>query len=158
MGIRKGIAGAAATREAKRRRDARESGLVLERKASSGASATWLRGFGAAGGGRGRDRGSKGRKDVAVDAPAGPIRCQRCGATWATREDEARLRVMRADVARDALRPRTDDGRPMLTAAELVDRGLVSSISNVRVIAHRRRIPSVRGHYDPDAFPQRVTA
>ena len=70
MGIRKGIAGAAAAREAKRRRDARESGLVLERKASSGASATWLRGFGAAGGGRGRDRGSKGRKDVAVDAPA----------------------------------------------------------------------------------------
>lgn len=93
---------------------------------------------------------------IAVDAPAGPIRCQRCGATWATPEEEARLRVMRADAARDALRPRTDRGRPMLTAQELVDRGHVTSLSNVRVKAHRRGIVSVDGHYDPDDFRDRV--
>ena len=74
MGIRKGIAGAAGARETKRRKEARENGLVLERKASSGASAAWLRGFAPAGakrgGGRDRDRGAKGRGAVAVDAPA----------------------------------------------------------------------------------------
>lgn len=88
---------------------------------------------------------------VAVDAPAGPIRCQRCGATWATESDEARLRVMRADVARDALRPRTDDGRPMLTAAELAQQHGIK-VSAVRMRLSRAGMRAVNGHYDPDAL------
>lgn len=93
---------------------------------------------------------------IAVDVPAGVIRCQRCAASWGTVEEEARLRVMRADAARDAVRPRNQLGRPMYTAAELVSRGHVSSVSNVRVIAHRRKIVSVDGYYDPDDFRKEV--
>ncbi|RYP92714.1 hypothetical protein DL770_001227 [Monosporascus sp. CRB-9-2] len=79
MGIRKGIAGAAAAREDKRRREARENGVVLERKSGAGvvpAAGDWLRGFGAkrkggGGGGERRKKGGRGGGDrIAVDAPA----------------------------------------------------------------------------------------
>lgn len=71
MSIRKGIAGAATDRETRRRREARESGVVLERKSGTGATAAWLRGFGGgAAGGKDRRRSGGGGQKGAVDAPA----------------------------------------------------------------------------------------
>lgn len=74
MSVRKGIAGAATDRETRRRREARESGVVLERKSGTGATAAWLRGFGGGAGGKDRRRsgggGGGGGQKGAVDAPA----------------------------------------------------------------------------------------
>ena len=90
-------------------------------------------------------------------APGSAV-CDTCGANWATDAEKARLRRMIGDAASELARPRTDDGRPMLTAAELVDQGHVSSLVNVRVKAHRLGLVSVDGHYDPEAFGERVCA
>lgn len=84
-------------------------------------------------------------------APGSAV-CDTCGSAWVTEADKARLRRMVDDAASEAARPRTNDGRRMLTAAELVAQGIVSTINNARVIAHRKRIVSVNGHYDPDHF------
>lgn len=88
--------------------------------------------------------------------------CDTCHATWETEADKARLKRMaddqRAQVAREALRPRTEDGQPMLTADELVAKGHVSSASNVRVRAHRAGVVSVDGHYDPRWFTDKASA
>lgn len=88
----------------------------------------------------------------------GPAVCDTCGAKWATAAEKARLDRMIDDSARELTRPRTDDGRPMLTAEELVERGIVSTVSNVRVQAHRRGKSSVEGHYDPKWFTAKVSA
>lgn len=56
MAIRKGIAGAAAAREAKRRREARENGVVLEREAPPAAERAPAR--------------TRSRSSAAVDLPA----------------------------------------------------------------------------------------
>ena len=90
-----------------------------------------------------------------VDVHAGVIACQRCGATWSTPQEEALLRTMRADHARDALRPRTADGRPMRTARELADdRG--ATLRAVQLRLHRLGIAPVMdrgmGWYAPDAL------
>ena len=64
MNMRKGITAAATAREAKRRREARENGVVLERETGGGG-----------GGGKGSRGGSGGRKrkgrtwDAAIDRP-----------------------------------------------------------------------------------------
>ena len=78
--------------------------------------------------------------------------CDTCGTTWATEGEKARLRRMVDDANAEKARPRTEDGRPMLTAEELVKQGYVSSAANVRVTAHRRGIVATRGHYDPELF------
>lgn len=92
------------------------------------------------------------------DVPAGALHCPACGASWPTATDEARLRVMLADAARDALRPRTDDGRMMVTARELADRtGL--SLRAVQLRLHRSEVTAVMdrgmGWYPPDAIAPR---
>lgn len=89
-------------------------------------------------------------------APGAAV-CDTCGSSWVTPADKARLQRMVADAARELSRPHTDDGRPMLTAQELVERAIVSSVSNVRVIAHRLGKSSVDGHYDPAWFAERMT-
>jgi hypothetical protein len=91
-----------------------------------------------------------------VSVHDGPAICDTCGASWITPADKARLSLMVQQAADERARPRTHDGRPMLTATELVDRGLVSSVSNVRVTAHRRGVAAVNGYYDPQAFGEKV--
>ena len=86
-----------------------------------------------------------------LDEASGHASCGRCKQTW----DGPQLAMLSYEMKRaraEAARPRTEDGRPMLTAEELVARGKVSSVSNVRVIAHRRGRVSVAGHYDPQWF------
>jgi hypothetical protein len=93
----------------------------------------------------------------AVDVHAGVVRCQRCGATWSTVEQEALLHTMRADQARDALRPRTADGQPMRTARELAE-DLATTLRAVQLRLHRLRIKPVMdrgmGWYAPDVLNQ----
>ncbi len=88
-----------------------------------------------------------------VDDAAGHAHCGACRSTW----DGPQLALLKhaLDQARlEAARPRTADGRRMLTAAELVAAGIVSTVSNVRVIAHRLGVPAVSGHYDPALFAE----
>lgn len=92
-----------------------------------------------------------------VDDAAGHAHCGRCRQTW----DGAQLAMLSFELERakaEASRPKTENGRRMLTAEELVAQGYVSSVSNVRVKAHRAGIVSVDGHYDPEAFGERMTA
>lgn len=84
-------------------------------------------------------------------APGAAV-CDTCGSAWSTAADKARLQRMVEDMTAELTRPRTDDGRPMLTADELVQQGHVTSLVNVRVKAHRLGVVSINGHYDPDWF------
>jgi hypothetical protein len=94
----------------------------------------------------------------AIQLHDGPAYCGRCRATWEG-PDMARLALILERQEREAKRPTTDDGRPMLTAQELVDAGHSTSVSNVRVTAHRRGVRAVNGHYDPAVFErQEVSA
>jgi len=91
-----------------------------------------------------------------IDDAHGHAHCGDCKATW----DGAQLAHLHYELEkakREAARPHTDDGRPMLTAQELVDRGLSSTLVNVRVTAHRRGHTAINGHYDPAIF-QKVNA
>jgi hypothetical protein len=90
-------------------------------------------------------------------APGAAV-CDTCGAAWATDGDKARLKRMVDDMAAEMARPRTEDGRRMLTAQELVAHGVVSTINNVRVKVHRLGIVAVDGHYDPELFRDKATA
>ncbi|ROW14392.1 hypothetical protein VPNG_03971 [Cytospora leucostoma] len=63
MGMRKGIAGARAAREERRRREARENGIILERPAEDAAGA------GGKGGKKGKKKATFGRRDLPVDMP-----------------------------------------------------------------------------------------
>jgi hypothetical protein len=93
-----------------------------------------------------------------VTTTGGPITCATCGATW-TGPDLARLALILEDQAREARRPHTPDGRPMLRADELVAQGYATSVSAVRVTAHRRGHRATHGHYDPALFDrQEATA
>lgn len=85
----------------------------------------------------------------------GPAFCERCRATWDDPKELDRLHLIEEQRKVEAKRPKTEDGRGMLTAHELVDRGYVSSVSNVRVKAHRLGVTSVKGHYDPERFGER---
>jgi Zn-finger nucleic acid-binding protein len=98
------------------------------------------------------DEGSDRCVRVKVKVSDGPAYCERCRAVWDDPKELARLELIEEQRKAEALRPRTADGRDMLTAQELVDRGYVSSVSNVRVKAHRLGVSAVHGHYDPDPF------
>lgn len=103
---------------------------------------------------------------VKIKANDGPAYCERCRAVWDDPKELARLELIEekrqgeAEARRkaEADRPHTDDGRRMLTAQELVEAGHVSSISNVRVRAHRLGFSAVRGHYDPEWFRDQAVA
>lgn len=91
-----------------------------------------------------------------VDEAEGHAHCGRCQRTW----DGEQLALLRYEMDKaqaekaqaERERPKTADGRRMLTASELVAQGFVSSVVNVRVIASRRGVRAVSGHYDPDLF------
>lgn len=84
-------------------------------------------------------------------APGAAV-CDTCGSSWVTEADKARLKRMTDGAAAEASRPVTEDGRPMLTAEEVVERGLAKTATAVRKTASRAGVLSVRGHYDPALF------
>lgn len=91
-----------------------------------------------------------------VDVNDGPAYCERCGQEW-DGADLDRLNLILEQQQREASRPRTEDGRPMLTQQELMAE-LGMTWVNVRVIIHRKRLVSVDGHYDPDHFRRKASA
>lgn len=93
---------------------------------------------------------------VPVDVHAGIVRCQKCGATWATERDEATLRIMRQSAARDALRPRTEDGVLMRTARELAEDHGVTAWAMRKRLQRNRAVVHDGQWYDPRVAGQRL--
>lgn len=97
---------------------------------------------------------------VPIDVHAGVVRCQKCGRTWPTERDEASLRVMRQSAAREAMRPRAENGMPMVTARELADRTPGKTLRSVQLRLHRLGADPVMdrgmGYYPPDALDQQA--
>jgi hypothetical protein len=89
-------------------------------------------------------------------APGAAV-CDMCGAIWATDADKARLKRMVEDMAAELARPKTEDGRPMLTTEEMAKR-LNTTVVNVRKMASRRGIRAERGHWDLDLFQSKAVA
>lgn len=89
-------------------------------------------------------------------APGAAV-CDTCGSTWITDGDKARLKRMVDDLAADLSRPRTEDGRRMLTAEEMCAK-LKIKPGTFRVRVHRAGVESVDGHYDPDLFQRNAVA
>lgn len=83
-----------------------------------------------------------------VDDAAGHAHCGRCRATW----DGPYLATLRYEMDKakaEAVRPRTADGRRMLTIAELMVAWQTSE-NGVRLRLSRAKARPVLGHYDPD--------
>jgi hypothetical protein len=91
-----------------------------------------------------------------VDEAMGTASCGRCRASW-TGYQITVLNYELEKIKAEKARPKTDDGRRMLTAQEMADR-LGTSIANVRKMASRQGIRAVRGHYDPDRFKSKAVA
>lgn len=90
-----------------------------------------------------------------VDDAAGHAHCGRCAQTW----DGPQLALLKHEMDKaqaEQARPKTEDGRRMLTAAELVAQGVVSSPGNVWAMASRRGVRAVLGHYDPEWFTAKM--
>jgi hypothetical protein len=94
----------------------------------------------------------------------------RSGSTtrWATRTAAgatetwtgAQLLLLKEQMELDRIerdRPKTEDGRRMLTAEEMCTE-LGIRLNAFRVRVHRMRVVSVDGHYDPDLFDVKATA
>jgi hypothetical protein len=85
-----------------------------------------------------------------VDDAAGHAHCGRCRETW----DGPQLAMLSWELEQqraELARPKTADGRPMLTVHEIAAK-LGKTVNAVRIIASRERLVSVDGHYDPQAF------
>jgi hypothetical protein len=89
---------------------------------------------------------------VKIRVSDGPAFCERCRAQWDDPKELDRLHLIEEQRQAEAMRPRTSDGRRMLTAREMADK-LHITVGTFRVRATRRGIRAVLGHYDPDAFP-----
>jgi hypothetical protein len=89
-------------------------------------------------------------------APGAAV-CDMCGAIWATDADKARLKRMVDDMAAELARPKTEDGRRMLTTEEIASK-LATTVANVRKMASRQGIRAERGHWDPDLFRSKAVA
>ena len=91
----------------------------------------------------------------AVKTLDGPAYCDSCGQEW-DGADLDRLNLILAQAKAEKARPKTEDGRRMLTAQELAA-ALGITLNAVRIIItrNRERIASVNGHYDPADFPKR---
>lgn len=92
-----------------------------------------------------------------MSAPGGPAECDNCGAKWETDADKARLKLMIEQEHDERTRPRTEDGRQMLTATEMQMR-LRLKPGAFRQRVHRLGIASFDGYYDPDLFDDKATA
>jgi hypothetical protein len=91
-----------------------------------------------------------------VDEAMGHAHCGRCRATWTGAQLLLLKEQMELD-RRERARPKTADGRPMLTAEEMSSR-LKIKLGAFRVRAHRMRVVSVDGHYDPEPFERKESA
>jgi hypothetical protein len=91
-----------------------------------------------------------------IDNAMGHAHCGRCHGTWTGAQLLLLKKQMELDQAeRD--RPKTEDGRRMLTAEEMCTE-LGIRLNAFRVRVHRMRVVSVNGHYDPDLFDVKATA
>jgi hypothetical protein len=97
--------------------------------------------------------------DRCVRVPAtvtdGLAYCDRCGAEW---EPDAVVRFVIAldEQRREDARPRTVDGRPMMTMTELVA-AYGGTENAIRIRLSRAGVKAVEGHYDP-AVLERMAA
>jgi hypothetical protein len=91
-----------------------------------------------------------------VDKALGTAHCGRCRASW-TGYQITVLNYELEKIKAEKARPKTDDGRRMLTAQELAQQWR-TSVDNVRKMASRQGIRAVLGHYDPDRFRDKASA
>ncbi|MGZ4524217.1 MAG: hypothetical protein ACXVXO_12505 [Mycobacteriaceae bacterium] len=89
-----------------------------------------------------------------VKVSDGEAYCERCRATWDGKA-LVRLRLALEQEQAEAARPRTDDGRLMLTAEEMAAK-LRMTVGNLRTWASRRGIRAVQGHYDEEWFAEKM--
>jgi hypothetical protein len=85
-----------------------------------------------------------------IDTAMGHAHCGRCQQTWTG----AQLLLLSEQMELDRIeraRPKTEDGRRMLTAEEMCTH-LGIRLGAFRVRVHRMRIVSIDGHYDPELF------
>jgi Zn-finger nucleic acid-binding protein len=101
--------------------------------------------------------GSDRCKRVRVKVSDGPAFCERCRNVWDDPTELNRLHLIEEQRLAELARPKTEDGRRMLTGQEMADK-LGTSLANMRKIASRKGIRAVLGHYDPDLFAERMTA
>jgi hypothetical protein len=92
----------------------------------------------------------------AIEVSDGPAYCESCGQEW-DGADLDRLNLILEQQRKELARPKTEDGRRMLTAEELA-REWRTSVDNVRKMASRQGIRATRGHYDPDRFRRKASA
>jgi hypothetical protein len=83
-------------------------------------------------------------------APGSAV-CDMCGRTWTTPGEKARLDKMVDQMKAELARPRTDDGRPMMTAEELAAEHK-KTVNAIRILATRAGVKALAGHYDPQAL------
>jgi hypothetical protein len=91
-----------------------------------------------------------------VKAADGPAYCEKCGKHW-DGVDLDRLNLILEQQRAELSRPKTDDGRKMLTAQEMADR-LGIEVTAFRMRASRMKVRAVHGHYDPEPFERRLSA
>jgi hypothetical protein len=89
-----------------------------------------------------------------LDVANGHAHCGKCRQTW----DGEQLAMLKWELDRareEAARPRTQDGRRMLTAQEMANR-LGIKLGAFRVRVHRNPVATVDGYYDPKDFQTRA--
>jgi len=91
-----------------------------------------------------------------LDMAAGHAHCGKCRQTW-DGEQLARLKWELDRAREEAARPRTDDGRAMLTAEELAKREK-TSVNAIRKRLSRARIKAIGSYYHPDALGDKASA
>jgi hypothetical protein len=90
---------------------------------------------------------------VKIRVSDGPAFCERCRAQWDDPKELDRLHLIEEQRQAEAMRPRTSDGRRMLTAQEMADK-LGISVGNLRVKATRAGVRAILGHYDEEWFTE----
>lgn len=87
---------------------------------------------------------------IRVDTLNGYAFCAQCRATWTGPQ-----LIDLAAIAEEARRPRTDDGRAMMTVAQIVEQ-FGGNAKAVRMRLARYGVTAVDGHFDPAIF-EKVT-
>lgn len=91
---------------------------------------------------------------IKVKVSDGPAYCERCRATWDDPKELDRLHLIEEQRKAELARPRTHDGRRMVTEAEAA--ALVGKkLRTFRVWAWRNGIKAISGHFDPEWFGER---
>ncbi|MCU1617179.1 MAG: hypothetical protein JWO98_4719 [Frankiales bacterium] len=91
-----------------------------------------------------------------VSIADGPAYCERCNTEW-DGADLDRLNLILEQQHAELARPKTEDGRKMLTAQEMADK-LGVSITAFRMRASRQGVRGPDGYYDPDVFRRQMSA